>query len=120
LRIVDVCDVGYRGLPDIEAAEKRGYDLGFKKDFSSGWHAGLFDASEAIQKIVERDEDKRTEKAAEDSQEIAVESVTLITRAPKDKKPSASGGAELRVLRVLAARHPARFTKAQWATLLRA
>lgn len=28
-----------------------------------------------------------------------------------------SGGAELRVLRVLAARHPARFTKAQWATL---
>jgi hypothetical protein len=31
--------------------------------------------------------------------------------------PSAKGQPELRILRVLAARHPARFTRAQWATL---
>lgn len=36
---------------------------------------------------------------------------------PEKSESSKGGGAELRILRVLASRHPARFTMAQWATL---
>jgi hypothetical protein len=93
---------------DIEAAEKRGFDRGFKKGFGTGRSAGLFDAVEAIQKLGNASDDIPRSASIEPAA-ATVEVTVPITKA--------AGGAELRVLRVLAARHPARFTKAQWATL---
>jgi uncharacterized protein len=99
---------------DFEAAEKRVYERGVKDGFKSGHAAGLFDAVEAIHRVTESsNKAPGTEEQgpiAEASKPVQ-KAVVPITRG--------SGGAELRILRVLAARHPARFTKAQWATLAR-
>lgn len=97
----------------ITEAEKRGHDQGFRKGFSAGRAAGIFDAVEAIEKMAQ----------ASDKPESPAR--TPIVEAPKSLQKTVvpitktAGGAELRVLRVLAGRHPARFTKAQWATLAR-
>ncbi len=90
---------------DIEEAEKRAFERGLKEGFASGRRAGLADAVEAIHKIGQPSGRYRAVQLVADSAKSqAVKDAAPITRA--------SGGAELRVLRVLAARHPARFTKA--------
>jgi hypothetical protein len=96
-------------------AEKRGFDRGVKQGFVSGHAAGLFDSMEAIQKVAERCAPVPEEKTAE----AAPSKMPKPAMKMSATVPKGNGGAELRVLRVLAARHPARFTKAQWATLAR-
>jgi len=96
---------------DIDATAKREYDRGFKVGFIAGRGAGLFDAVEAIQKVTQNSPEKPL-------CQPKLEAVNLMTKAATSS-PKITGGAEMRVLRVLAARHPARFTKAQWATLAR-
>ena len=74
----------------------------------SGHAAAMREAVEAINKIAE----VRVKKEETPAMETA--------KRPKKVEVSISrkgDGAEMRILRVLAARHPARFTKAQWATL---
>ncbi len=96
---------------DFSAALKQEYDRGFKQGFIAGHEAGRFDSVEAIQKLGESGSKKEPQGGPP-----SLAGPIAITSEPKAKL---AGGAELRVLRVLAARHPARFTKAQWATLAR-
>jgi uncharacterized protein len=109
-------------VADIKAAEKQGFERGYREGLVEGRRAGLEDAVNAIYGLAGQAKSEHKPLAVgphvvggarENAEEVPVPSPKIA------QARSASGGAELRVLRVLAARHPARFTKAQWATLAR-
>jgi hypothetical protein len=97
----------------LEAAEKRGYERGL----AEGSARGLKDAIAEITAFLD------TLKTGD--AHLPLPAVSLPSPAPRaprrppeaPRERSAKGQPELRILRVLAARHPARFTRAEWATL---
>ncbi len=97
----------------LEAAEKRGYERGLVE----GKEQGLRDAIALMTGFL--DELKAGHAPAPLP---TAPSLPPAPRAPERalaarRGRTGTGQPELRILRVLAARHPARFTRAQWATL---
>lgn len=114
---------------EIEAAEKRGYDRGFKEGAEQGKRAYLEAISEigAIVNQAQRGDcrerpepEQTTTEQRPSSKHNGTPSTLLRYRVTSaELPPTRTGQPELRILRVLAARHPARFSRAQWATLSR-
>jgi hypothetical protein len=96
----------------LEAAERRGYERGFAEGKGQGLREGhcLHDSLDTL-------------KGGEVDPPLPAAplppAAPRALRRPPDARQERSGKGqpELRILRVLAARHPARFTRAQWATL---
>jgi uncharacterized protein len=108
--------IGKLSTAELDAAENRGFNRGYEKGFKAGRRVALEQATEALSALGVKPisiADEQTKAASRPSGEMRVAINETQQLAPS------KGGAELRVLRVLAARHPARFTKAQWATLAR-
>ena len=97
----------------LDAAEKSGYERGL----AEGKGQGLREAIASITAFL------HTLKAGNADPPLPATSLpSPAPRAPRrppeaPQERSGKGQPELRILRVLAARHPARFTRAQWATL---
>lgn len=133
-------DEGYR--EGFEA----GHQAGYEKGYSAGNHVGCGSADAMVRYITEQlpaaingvvSEAIGLRTAQEVSQDIDKPAPAKLTPGQERERfkeewnkparfiPTAApakangqgGGAELRILRVLAARSPARFSKAQWATL---
>lgn len=130
----------------INTADQVALDAANADGYRSGWleghKIGIGTARAALKFATERICEKLVEASGLiDAQAFAQEQerpkprpapvtspkASVLHQAPSRHKPipqsngggMATGGAELRILRVLAARHPARFTKPQWATLAR-
>jgi hypothetical protein len=108
--------VGRMAVPSqvqLKAAEERGYERGF----AEGKGQGLQQAIASMAALL--DELKAGSTPAPLSATLSLLPAPRVPEkaheAPRAR--SRKGQPELRILRVLAARHPVRFTRAQWATL---
>ena len=129
----------------IQEAEQRGYKRGFQDGFRDGERSslegtrakilGLFNsidpAGHGIADVETRINSAPPSRGPE-RQSFHEKPSHFTTQSPKSRAgtqsagsgsdgigPARTGQPELRILRVLAARHPAKFTRAQWATLAR-
>jgi hypothetical protein len=102
---------------EMDAAVEAGASEAYARGRVDGWAAAreavleAIDPAEAVLNGVERPID-----AAPAAVHSPAAATVYVKRGPT-VPPGGKGGAELRILRVLAQRHPARFTMAQWATL---
>lgn len=99
----------------LDAAEKRGYDRGL----AEGIGQGLRQAIASITAFLGELDTGNTAPPLPTTAPPLSHAPRALRQAPAalHERSGNKGQPELRILRVLAARHPARFTRAQWATL---
>ena len=98
----------------LEAAERRGYERGLAEGKGQGLREGIASITAFLDTLKSGDVDPPLPAAP------LPPPAPRAPRRPPEATQERSGKKsqpELRILRVLAARHPARFTRAQWATL---
>ena len=113
-----------RGAPAIDP---KAVETARTQGYREGRQAGLLEAAPILQRMAEG-----TAVTAKTASEAIARALQSLPKAPPPVKierkysnpiprslngSGARSGAELRILKVLAQRHPARFTMAQWATL---
>lgn len=118
-------------IATIEAVQKQSW----KEEHNAGYTAGFYAGAKAVReellqsviKVFEAAQDARnmfSHELPKPSGALLNTKIQQLSPASKlnghdthQKYARSEGGAELRILRVLASRHPAKFTKAQWAVL---
>jgi hypothetical protein len=99
----------------LEAAERRGYERGLAEGKGQGLREGIASITAFLDTLKGGDVDPPLPASP-----LRPAAPRAPRRPPEARQErSGKGQPELRILRVLAARHPARFTRAQWATLAR-
>jgi uncharacterized protein len=119
------------GAEQIAAAEARGYDRGVAerdtevaslRDAVRSMRAAIDGALGHLAAHVKREDGIATIEVARPKPPPIIETpgpraIERVASVIASASPGRRSGAEMRVLKVLAQRHPARFTVAQWATL---
>jgi hypothetical protein len=102
-----------RARAQLEAAEQRGYERGLVEGKGQGFRQAIASITAFLSKP--NTGNTPSPLPAAPSPSPAPRASRQATAAASERSGKAQP--ELRILRVLAARHPARFTRAQWATL---
>jgi hypothetical protein len=97
----------------LEAAEKRGYERGLVE----GKGQGLREAIALMTGFLDELKARHAPAPLPAAPSLPPAPRALEEAPAARRERTGTGHPELRILRVLAARHPARFTRAQWATL---
>lgn len=108
---------------ELEAAREQGYSSGYR----FGGEQALSKLGPRLRNFVDKavtwaltpeegDSPPPAPLVVSPSRDVAIREANLVGTTPKPSG-GASGGPELRILRVLAQRHPARLSRVQWATL---